>query len=302
MTPLLPSVLCTTFEWTIPPPFFIKKRVGYPSPQPPSVTPPPNRRRLPPQPPWVTLQPPPVTVQLPFQPPSVAPPAPIPFGGDRWFAWVRVPGASRFRPPRPPLRAAGRRCRSCGTAAFIRAFSRRRPCDPSSRSWGWRRSSPRSRASGALRRTWPGPAGTCPLHRLRLCTPSPSFQTVGLGDALPGTQNAGGKGDRMVHPPLGRGWGAGDRPGRGREGTGGERLMGTAACGGREFKGRAAVDGEGPMGAGSYRQQYIQASCQPPPPPHPPLTPGVSGPRCELTPPPGGGTQPKHVRAHRGSE
>ena len=43
--------------------------------------------------------------------------------------------------------------------------------------------------------------------------------------------------------------------------------MGTAACGGRGFKGRAVVSGERPMGAHSCRQQHNQASCQPPPPP-----------------------------------
>ena len=43
--------------------------------------------------------------------------------------------------------------------------------------------------------------------------------------------------------------------------------MGTAADGGRGFKGRAAVRGEGPIGAPTRRQQLNRASCQPPPPP-----------------------------------
>ena len=40
-----------------------------------------------------------------------------------------------------------------------------------------------------------------------------------------------------------------------------------AACGGRGFKGRAAVSGEGPIGAAGCRQQHNRASCHPPPPP-----------------------------------
>ena len=47
--------------------------------------------------------------------------------------------------------------------------------------------------------------------------------------------------------------------------------MGTAACGGTWFKGRAVVSGERPIGAARCRQQYNQASCQPP-------LPGVLGP------------------------
>ena len=38
--------------------------------------------------------------------------------------------------------------------------------------------------------------------------------------------------------------------------------MGTAAYGGKGFKERARVSGERPIGAASFRQQYIQASCQ----------------------------------------
>ena len=41
--------------------------------------------------------------------------------------------------------------------------------------------------------------------------------------------------------------------------------MGTAAYGGRGFKGRAAVSGERPIGAARCRQQHNEA---PPPPPH----------------------------------
>ena len=38
--------------------------------------------------------------------------------------------------------------------------------------------------------------------------------------------------------------------------------MGTAAYGGKGFKGRSAVSGEKPIGAASCRQQRNQASCQ----------------------------------------
>ena len=47
---------------------------------------------------------------------------------------------------------------------------------------------------------------------------------------------------------------------------GGERRMGTATYGGRRSKERRRVSGERPMGATSFRQQFIQASCQSPPP------------------------------------
>ena len=43
--------------------------------------------------------------------------------------------------------------------------------------------------------------------------------------------------------------------------------MGTAAYGCKGFYGTAAVGGDRPIGAASCRQQHIQASCQPPPPP-----------------------------------
>ena len=49
--------------------------------------------------------------------------------------------------------------------------------------------------------------------------------------------------------------------GRGKA-QGGERPMGTTAYGGN-FKERARVNGERPIGTASCRQQYIQASCQP---------------------------------------
>ena len=42
--------------------------------------------------------------------------------------------------------------------------------------------------------------------------------------------------------------------------------MGTAAYGGDRLKEGARVGGEGPTGAAGLRQQYIQGSCQPPPP------------------------------------
>ena len=41
--------------------------------------------------------------------------------------------------------------------------------------------------------------------------------------------------------------------------------MGTTTYGGKGFKGRARVSGERPMGAASFGQQSIQASCQPAP-------------------------------------
>ena len=65
--------------------------------------------------------------------------------------------------------------------------------------------------------------------------------------------------------------------------------MGTAACGRKGFKGRAAVSGERPIGAASCRQQHNQASCPPPPP----RAPSPSG--AELlrgTPHKGNSTQP----------
>ena len=53
--------------------------------------------------------------------------------------------------------------------------------------------------------------------------------------------------------------------------------MGTAACGGRGFKGRTRVSGERLIGAARCRQQHDQASYQPPPPPATvPLAPSAS--------------------------
>ena len=53
--------------------------------------------------------------------------------------------------------------------------------------------------------------------------------------------------------------------GRGRaQGDGGERPMGTAACVGKGFKGRAVVSGDRPIGAASCRHQHTQVSCQTP--------------------------------------
>ena len=43
--------------------------------------------------------------------------------------------------------------------------------------------------------------------------------------------------------------------------------MGAAAYRGKGFKERARVSSGRPIGAASCRQQYNQASCQPPPPP-----------------------------------
>ena len=68
----------------------------------------------------------------------------------------------------------------------------------------------------------------------------------------------------------GKGRGCGEvrigQGGRGRA-QGGERPMGAAACWGEGFKGRAAVSGDQPIGAGRCRQQHTQMSCQPPLPP-----------------------------------
>ena len=65
----------------------------------------------------------------------------------------------------------------------------------------------------------------------------------------------------------GRGRGCGEvrigQGGRGRA-QGGERLMGTAACGGKGFKGRIAVSGDWPIGAASCRPRHDQVSCQTP--------------------------------------
>ena len=53
---------------------------------------------------------------------------------------------------------------------------------------------------------------------------------------------------------------------RGRA-QGGGRTMGAATCGGKRFKGRAAISGEKRTDGTSCRQQHNQASCQPPNPP-----------------------------------
>ena len=43
--------------------------------------------------------------------------------------------------------------------------------------------------------------------------------------------------------------------------------MGAAACGGKGSKGRAAVNGDWPIGATSCKPKHTKVSCQPPPPP-----------------------------------
>ena len=61
----------------------------------------------------------------------------------------------------------------------------------------------------------------------------------------------------------------------GRRAQGGDMPMGTAACGGRGFKGRAEVSGERPMGVAGCRQTAtrprVPTRClaKPPPPPLP---------------------------------
>ena len=60
--------------------------------------------------------------------------------------------------------------------------------------------------------------------------------------------------------------------GRGRA-QGGERLMGTAACGRERFTGRAVLNGERPIGATSRRRQYNQVPGHPPPPQTPRFLP-----------------------------
>ena len=42
--------------------------------------------------------------------------------------------------------------------------------------------------------------------------------------------------------------------------------MGTAACKGKGFKGKAVVSGERPIDAASCTQQHNEVSCHPPPP------------------------------------
>ena len=58
--------------------------------------------------------------------------------------------------------------------------------------------------------------------------------------------------------------------------------MGAAAYGGKGFRERARVSGERPIGAASCRQQYNQASCQPPPPPRPTVCQSVA--QCAALP------------------
>ena len=73
------------------------------------------------------------------------------------------------------------------------------------------------------------------------------------GTTYQGKERASGE----VRTGQGGGWRA----------QGGERPMGTAARGGKVFKGRAAVSGDWPIGAAGCRQHHIQASCQTPPQP-----------------------------------
>ena len=76
------------------------------------------------------------------------------------------------------------------------------------------------------------------------------------GGSVGTTSQGKGRGSREVR--IGQ-------AGRGRA-QGGERPMGAAADGGKEFKGREAVSGERLIGAASCRQQHNQVSCHPPHP------------------------------------
>ena len=77
--------------------------------------------------------------------------------------------------------------------------------------------------------------------------------------------NRGQSGGSIGTPSRGKGRVCGEvRIGQARRGRarGAERPKGTAACGGRGFKGRARVSGERPIGAARCRQQHNPASCQ----------------------------------------
>ena len=102
---------------------------------------------------------------------------------------------------------------------------------------------------------------------------------------------------------------AGSKQGEGGHKGGRGRWAPLPADGGKGFKERARVSGEGPMGAARCRQQYNPVSCQPPPPPgsthrhtysaimaphpHTPALQWTAGPtltnrpRCSTTPSPG---------------
>ena len=78
-----------------------------------------------------------------------------------------------------------------------------------------------------------------------------------------------GTGPLRIGSPRGRREVSKDRPGRGREGTGGgggERPMGPAAFEGEGVKGRARVSGERPIGATlpTCRQQHHRHANNPP--------------------------------------
>ena len=76
------------------------------------------------------------------------------------------------------------------------------------------------------------------------------------GGSIGTTHRGKGRGSREVR--IGQGGGG--------RAQGGERPMGTAAYGGRGFKGRAVVSVERQLGTASCRQQHNQAPCTPPPP------------------------------------
>ena len=113
-------------------------------------------------------------------------------------------------------------------------------------------------APGQRRRQLPSPVWT----RHRAVKQGKSGASVGT------TSQGKGKGSR--EGKIGQG-------GRGRT-PGGERPMGTTACGGKGSKGRA-VSGDRPIGAASCRPKHTIASCQPPPTPQE----GRPGPRTVRT-------------------
>ena len=187
---------------------------------------------------------------------------------------------------------------------------------------------PRTRKRSEAGRGWPGEGVWGAKNRQTTSattSTTPRRQLLGAADAqtahpatsstAPVHQPRGSASDQQEHRPQrptessdlkqhakGR---TGDCPGPRKEtatrrnvtrggggGRGGERLMGTAACGGRGFKGRGAVSGERPIGAARCRQQHDRASCHC-------LWVGPTG--FTRRPPPPTVTKPSPVRRARGA-
>ena len=153
---------------------------------------------------------------------------------------------------------------SAGKGRLTLVMCPRRGSDPTSgTSWGAKVAvgdgSPTAGMGCPLGRTWP----TARAVAVFCVDPTPSSEMGTVWGCVGTTYQGKGKGCREVRV---------GQTGRGRA-LGAERLMGSAAYGGKGLNERTTASGERPIDAASFRRQSIQASNPPPPSPYMGATP-----------------------------